>query len=89
MTVLGVEIDTPTMTARLPKDKIAAYLHHINIATHAPQSIKSLQSLAGKLAWAGRVIPVGRRLTKALHNEIGLFPHSPALNTCPITLGPP
>ena len=48
----------------------SAYLHDVEIAKSQSQSVKSLQSLAGKLAWAGRVLPVGRRLTKAIHNDI-------------------
>ena len=63
LTFLGVELDTTSMTARLPQDKLTALLselHHFAAIYQSNQSCskRDLLSLIGKLAFACKVIPI-------------------------------
>ena len=52
LTFLGIELDTVDWVVRLPQDK--------HMLTQRSVTKRALQSLAGKLSWAGQVISGGR-----------------------------
>ena len=58
---LGIEIDTSVMQARLPRDKLAAIATLMNQWRQKRACRKELQSLAGHLCYAAKVVRPGRR----------------------------
>jgi hypothetical protein len=65
LTLLGIELDTVHMQARLPEEKLAALLEELLHFSLLPESGRTcskrqLLSLIGKLAFACKVIPAGR-----------------------------
>ena len=57
ITFLGIEIDSKTMTKRLPQDKLLSLKQELQAFKRRRRaSKKQLQSLAGKLSWAARVV---------------------------------
>ena len=61
MTFLGIEIDTVTMTCRVPKDKMVEIQQELQEwANKQTASKKMLQSLIGKLQFIAKCIPPGR-----------------------------
>ena len=75
-TVLGIELDTVRLQARLPEEKLAALMKELLKFSLLPDSSRTcskrqLLSLIGKLAFACKVIPAGhiflRRLIDTTH----------------------
>ena len=68
ITFLGIEINTLSMCKRLPDDKVLALRRELEIFSKRTRASKrQLQSLAGKLNFAGRVVYGGRVFTAAGH----------------------
>lgn len=81
MMILGIELDSITMQARLPKEKLDSLLeelHSFSILHSTSHTCTKRQflSLIGKLAFACEVIPAGRiflrRLLDTVHSKEGL-----------------
>ena len=71
LTILGIELDTNLMQARLPEEKLAALLEELSRfkvlnASHHRCTKRQLLSLIGKLAFACKVIPAGRIFLRRL-----------------------
>lgn len=71
LTILGIELDTMQMQARLPEEKLAALLEELDMFSCLAQSRdtctkRQLLSLIGKLAFACKVIPAGRIFLRRL-----------------------
>ena len=82
MVILGIELDTISMQARLPEDKLSALLAELDTFTHLHTCTKrQLLSLIGKLAFACKVIPAGRiflrRLLDTAHSAENLSDQIP------------
>lgn len=86
LTILGIELDTIAMQARLPAGKLAALLEELAqfshlYASHRTRTKRQLLFLIGKLAFACKVIPAGRiflrRLLDTAHSVDGLEKHIP------------
>ena len=90
--MLGIELDTNLIQARLPQDKLAALreeLSHFKLlhASCLRCTKRQLLSLIGKLAFTCKVIPAGRiflrRLLDTAHSVEGLENQVPiTLDTC-------
>lgn len=81
MVILGIELDTVKMQARLPKEKLDSLLEELQnfstlYSTNRTCTKRQLLSLIGKLAFACKVIPAGRiflrRLLDTAHSKEGL-----------------
>ena len=74
LTVLGIELDSITLQARLPRDKfvrIVALLESWSVKRHC--SRKELESLIGTLHHACKVIPQGRTFIRRMINLLSAF----------------
>ena len=61
LTFLGIEIDTVTMQARLPREKLSSLKRELSSAIDRKSMLKrDLQRLTGLLQFATRVINPGR-----------------------------
>ena len=68
---LGIEINSVTMSKRLPDDKLAALKNTIcDFSKKKRASKKQLQSLAGKLNWAAGVVYGGRVFIRRIIDAI-------------------
>ena len=71
ITFLGIEIDTRSMTKRLPQDKLLSLKQELQAFTRRRRaSKKQIQSLAGKLSWAARVVYGGRVFIRRIIDAI-------------------
>ena len=71
ITFLGIEIDSKSMTKRLPQDKLLSLKQELQAFTRRRRaSKKQLQSLAGKLSWAARVVYGGRVFIRRIIDAI-------------------
>ena len=60
--LLGIELDSNTMEARLPKDKVEKVRKEFNAwLNRKSATLQELQSLIGLLSFACKVVPPGRR----------------------------
>lgn len=84
LTILGIELDSAAMQARLPQDKLSALLDELLLfqqlyVSHQSCTKRQLLSLIGKLAFACKVIPAGRiflrRLLDTAHSVPNLDDH--------------
>ena len=74
LTVLGIELDSLTLQARLPREKferIAALLESWSVKRHCMR--KELESLIGTLHHACKVIPQGRTFIRRMINLLCAF----------------
>jgi hypothetical protein len=73
--ILGVEVDTTTMEARLPTEKLQKA---IQVTTSTLQrsrlSLQQAQAVAGYLSWCSNVVKLGRVYLRHLWNFIAAFP---------------
>lgn len=70
ITFLGIELNTISRTAKLPKDKLIAYKEHIeDMMLKNKCTLSEMKSLIGKLQFATSVIPVGKCFLRRLHNS--------------------
>ena len=85
ITFLGIELDSSTMSLRLPEDKLNRLIDLVNIFSHkASVSKRQLQSLAGSLSFACHVVHVGRTfLPRVIDciNKLNLSSHRCRLST--------
>lgn len=75
---LGIELDTNSMQARLPEEKLQKAIKLVNSALKKKSiPLEELQTLVGFLAFASKVIVPGRaflrRLYNALYSEVGII----------------
>ncbi|PJE78159.1 hypothetical protein CI610_02909 [invertebrate metagenome] len=76
LTFLGIEIDSATMSTRLPDAKLLALREELaSFSSKLRASKKQLQSLAGKLNWAASVIYGGRCFLRRILNAICTLKH--------------
>lgn len=71
LVILGIELDTVQMQARLPEEKLTTLLEELHAFSLLPSSNhtctkRQLLSLIGKLAFACKVIPAGRIFLRRL-----------------------
>lgn len=71
LTFLGIELDTESMRARLPDSKLAELKERIRVwRSKSTASIKDLQSIAGMLAFAAKVVPAGKVFLRGMFAQI-------------------
>ena len=69
LTFLGIELDTLTMTAKLPVDKLQKYSANIDNFLLADKcTLRELKSLLGQLQFSTSVIPVGKCFLRRMYN---------------------
>ncbi|TMD69347.1 MAG: hypothetical protein E6I91_02300 [Chloroflexi bacterium] len=74
-TVLGIEVDTVKMEARLPSEKITKVLKHTHEALKkGTMNRHEAESLAGLLSFCARVVRLGRTFTQSLFLFIAKHP---------------
>ena len=67
LTFLGIEIDSQTMSLRLPEDKLSTLVAMLQKWSNLKKCTKrDLLSLIGKLSFASKVIPSGRMFIRCL-----------------------
>ena len=76
VTVLGIQIDSIAMEARLPPEKLCrATLDAAAALDAASLSLKQTESLTGLLAFCSRVVRLGRTRLQSLYTFQAAFPH--------------
>ncbi|KAJ5413721.1 hypothetical protein N7509_000348 [Penicillium cosmopolitanum] len=76
VTVLGIQIDTLAMEARLPPEKLCrATLDAAAALNAASLSLKQTERLTGLLAFCSRVVRLGRTRLQSLYTFQAAFPH--------------
>lgn len=76
VTVLGIQIDSIAMEARLPPDKLCrATLDAAAALSAASLSLKQTERLTGSLAFCSRVVRLGRTRLQSLYTFQAAFPH--------------
>ena len=69
LTLLGVVLDTQTMTISLPPDKVEGILSSLSSLQHRSKATKhELLSVVGKLVHASKCVPPGRAFTRRILN---------------------
>ena len=64
LTFLGIELNTLTMTAKLPVDKLGRYSKNIEYFLNKDKcTLREFKSLLGQLQYSTSVIPVGKCFT--------------------------
>ena len=74
ITFLGLTLNTISMEASIPPDKVARYLKHVKeLQAQEVCSLKHFKSAIGKLQFASVIVPAGRCFLRRMHNAtIGL-----------------
>ncbi|OKO92884.1 hypothetical protein PENSUB_12565 [Penicillium subrubescens] len=76
VTVLGIQIDSIAMEARLPPEKLCrATLDAAAALNAASLSLKQTERLTGLLAFCSRVVRLGRTRLQSLYTFQAAFPH--------------
>ena len=76
ITFLGIELDSITMTLRLPFDKLQSFQSELQgFITRKRASKRQLQALAGRLSWAAGVVKGGRVFLRRIFNQINALKH--------------
>ncbi|KAI3244694.1 hypothetical protein CBS147309_9556 [Penicillium roqueforti] len=76
VTVLGIQIDSIAMEARLPPDKLCrATLDAAAALNAASLSLRQIERLTGSLAFCSRVVRLGRTRLQSLYTFQAAFPH--------------
>ncbi|KAJ5195502.1 uncharacterized protein N7498_008940 [Penicillium cinerascens] len=76
ITVLGIQIDSLAMEARLPPDKLCrATLDAAAALNAASLSLQQTERLTGSLAFCSRVVRIGRTRLQSLYTFQAAFPH--------------
>jgi len=77
ITFLGIELDSSTMSLRLPKDKLNWLIDLVNTFSHkASASKRQLQSLAGSLNFACQVVHGGHTFLRCVIGCFNKLTHS-------------
>ena len=84
VTFLGIELDSSTMSPRLPEDKFSRLINLVNTFSLKPSaSIRQLQSLAGSLNFACQVVHGGRTFLHHTIDYLNKLNHSS--HQCPLS----
>jgi hypothetical protein len=76
VTVLGIQIDSIAMEARLPREKLCRATLDAAAALNATSlTLKQTESLTGLLAFCSRVVRLGRTRLQSLYTFQAVFPH--------------
>ena len=76
ITFLGIELDSDTMSLRLPHDKLLSFQQEIqSFLSRKRASKRQLQALAGRLSWAAGVVKGGRVFLRRIFNQISTLKH--------------
>ena len=76
ITFLGIELDSLTMSLRLPVEKLCILQKELQGFLHRKRATKrQLQSLAGRLSWAASVVKGGRVFLRRIFNQISMLRH--------------
>ncbi len=68
---LGITLDSKTMTARLPPDKLGNYSEAIReLLAHKSIKVRDLQSVIGRLQFATSVVTVGKPFLRRLIDQL-------------------
>lgn len=74
ITFLGIELDSISMTLRLPEEKLLLLRHELQSSLSRNRfSKRQLQSLAGRLSWAASVVKGGRVFLRRIFNTIRML----------------
>lgn len=77
ITFLGIELDSVSMTFRLPEEKLLLLKQELQSSLSQNRFTKrQLQSLAGRLSWAASVVKGGRVFLRRIFNTIRLLRHN-------------
>ena len=77
ITFLGIELDSISMSLRLPEDKLSNFRKELQSYLQLKRVTKrQLQSLAGRLSWAAGVVRGGRVFLRRIFNKISNLKHS-------------
>ena len=77
ITFLGVELDSLTMSLRLPNDKLLSLKQELQSFTSRKRATRrQLQSIAGRLSWAAGVVRGGRVFLRRIFNQISMLRHN-------------
>ena len=84
ITFLGIELDSSTMSPRLPEDKFNRLIDLVNTFSLKPSaSIRQLQSLTGSLNFACQVVHGGRTFLHHMIDYLNKLNHSS--HRCPLS----
>ena len=77
ITFLGIELDSISMSVRLPSDKLDSLRQELlEFVQRKRASKRQLQSIAGKLSWAASVVKVGRVFLHRIFDQISFLKHA-------------
>ena len=77
ITFLGIELDSLSMSLRLPDDKLNTLRDELNGFLNRKRATKrQLQSVAGRLSWAASVVKGGRVFLRRIFNQISMLRHA-------------
>ena len=77
ITFLGIELDSLTMSLRLPEDKLTMFRKELHSFLNLRRVTKrQLQSIAGRLSWAAGVVKGGRVFLRRIFDKIGTLRHA-------------
>ena len=77
ITFLGIELDSISMTLRLPEEKLLLLRQELQSSLSRHRFTKrQLQSLAGRLSWAASVVKGGRVFLRRIFNTIRVLRHN-------------
>ena len=73
---LEIELDSVTMTLRLPDEKLQSFKQELQSFLHRKRASKrQLQAIAGRLSWAAGVVKGGRVFLRRIFNQISSLKH--------------
>ena len=77
ITFLGIELDSMSMTLRLPEEKLLSFRAELTSFLQLRRATKrQFQSLAGRLSWAAGVVRGGRVFLRRIFNKISVLKHA-------------
>ena len=69
LTFLGIELDTKSMMARLPLDKLKAYSDYMTeMLSRNKCTLRELKSILGKLQFSTSVLPTGKSFLRCMYD---------------------
>ncbi|MCG8046809.1 MAG: reverse transcriptase domain-containing protein [Candidatus Thiodiazotropha endolucinida] len=77
ITFLGIELDSITMSLRLPEEKLQSFRADLQAFLQLRRATKrQFQSLAGRLSWAAGVVKGGRVFLRRIFNKVSSLKHA-------------
>lgn len=77
ITFLGIELDSISMSVRLPDDKLESFRQELHEFLHRKRASKrQLQAIAGRLSWAAGVVRGGRVFLRRIFDQISILKHA-------------